>query len=385
MANPVYPALNPAVIGMAPSGIREIMEAAAGRRDVIHLEVGEPDFSTPAHIVEAAHAAAVGGHTGYAPSAGIPHLREALAHKVHERNSYSVTPDQTIVTQGGIQAIYLALLTLSKPGDEILLPDPAWPNFVMMVQLLDRIPVMYPLVEGAAYLPMVESLRSLVTERTSVLVINSPSNPLGAVIGRTRMTELLEFADDHRLWTISDECYDETTFTDGFVSAASVAPDHVVSVYSFSKTYAMTGWRIGYAVAPTGVAHFLARCQPALISCVNTPTQFAALAALTGSQDVVHRMRTSYRERRDLALSILKTSSLAASTPDGGFFLWLDVRSVGMTSRELALRLLRERDVAVVPGSAFGRLGEGFLRVSLASSTGAIAEGLARLINLASA
>ncbi|GAC1341255.1 MAG: pyridoxal phosphate-dependent aminotransferase [Candidatus Dormibacteria bacterium] len=375
--------LNPAIAEMGRSGIRDIMDAAWGRAAVIRLEVGEPDFPTPAHVVEAAHAAALEGHTGYMPSAGIPQLREALAVKVQERNGYSVEPFQTIVTQGGVEAIYASLLTLTQPGDEILLPDPAWPNFLMMARLLNLTAVTYPLTSEAGFVPTPETLEGLVTERTSVIVVNSPSNPLGAVIGRSRMTELLEFVERHGLWMVSDECYDEISFSGTFVSPASIAPERVVSVYSFSKTYAMTGWRIGYAVAPRELAPTLAKAQEPLISCVNTPTQHAALAALTGPQQIVAEMRDAYHQRRDLALTVLAGATLHAFTPEGAFYLWVDIRGIGLPSREVAMRLLDERGVAVAPGSAFGERGEGFLRVSLASSAGALSEGLRRLVDFA--
>jgi aspartate/methionine/tyrosine aminotransferase len=375
--------VNPAVSGMARSGIREIMDAAWGRPGVIRLEVGEPDFPTPPHIVEAAHIAMLEGHTGYQPSAGIAPLRDALATKVRERNGYTVTPQQTIVTQGGVEALFASLLTLTRPGDEVLLPDPAWPNFLLMAQMLNLNAVTYPLTADAGFVPTLETLEPLVTERTTAIVVNSPSNPLGAVIDRARMTELVEFTERHGLWMVSDECYDEISFDDTFVSPASISAERVVSVYSFSKTYAMTGWRIGYAVAPPSVAPSLAKGQEPIISCVNSPTQYAALAAMTGPQAVVAEMRDAYRQRRDLAISVLDGSPLRAFTPQGAFYLWVDVRATGVPSRELAMRLLEERNVAVAPGTAFGERGEGFLRVSLASSADAISEGLRRLLDLA--
>jgi aspartate aminotransferase len=374
--------VNPAIAGMARSGIREVMDAAWGRPGVIRLEVGEPDFPTPPHIVEAAHVAMLEGHTGYQPSAGLGPLREALATKVRERNGYAVAPQQTVVTQGGVEAIYASLLTLTRPGDEVLLPDPAWPNFLLMARMLNLTAVTYPLEAEAGFLPTIETLEPLVSDRTSVIVVNSPSNPLGAVIDRARMTELVEFTERHGLWMVSDECYDEIDFDGTFVSPASISAERVVSVYSFSKTYAMTGWRIGYAVAPPDVAPSLAKGQEPLISCVNAPTQYAALAAVTGPQYVVTEMRQAYRERRGAALAILKGTQLRAFTPQGAFYLWVDVSSMGMPSRPLAMRLLEERNVAVAPGSAFGERGEGFLRVSLASSIESITEGLRRLLDL---
>ncbi|MGH7721241.1 MAG: pyridoxal phosphate-dependent aminotransferase [Candidatus Dormibacteria bacterium] len=377
--------VNPAAVAMPSSGIREIMYAALERDDVIRLEVGEPDFPTPGHIVDAAHSAAMGGHTGYVDSAGIPPLREALATKVHEHNGYLVSPDQVIVCQGGVQGIFATLLALTRAGDEVLLPDPAWPNYLMMARLLNLRAVGYPLTVDAGFLPTVGTLERLVTARTRLILLNSPSNPLGVIIDRSRMTELLEFADGHGLWTLSDECYDQITFDDSFVSPASIAPEHVVSVYSFSKTYAMTGWRVGYVAAPREVAPTLAKCQEPLLSCVNTPAQFAALAAVTGAQEVVAAMRDAYRERRDAALGVLEGTPLHALTPQGAFYLWVDVRSTGLPSRDLALRLLEECGVAVAPGIAFGERGEGFIRVSLASSADHLTEGLRRLVDFAAA
>ena len=374
--------LNPVIEGMTRSGIREIMDKAWGRPGVIRLEVGEPDFPTPAHIVEAAHIAALEGHTRYQPSSGIPALREALAAKVHARNGYSVTPQQTIVTQGGVEALYASLLTLTNPGDEILLPDPAWPNFLLMARMLNLEAVTYPLSGDAGFLPTLETLEALVTPRTTAIVVNSPSNPLGAVVDGARMTELVEFTERRGLWMVSDECYDELCFDGSFVSPASISPERVVSVYSFSKTYAMTGWRIGYVVAPGAVASTLAKGSETIISCVNAPTQYAALAAVTGPQEVVAEMRDAYHARRDLALEVLAGSPLPAFTPQGAFYLWVDVRATGVPSRDLAMRLLEERNVAMAPGSAFGERGEGFLRVSLASSAESISEGLRRLLDL---
>ena len=375
--------INPAAAGMPSSGIREIMNAAWGRPDVIRLAVGEPNFPTPAHIVEAAHVAALEGHTGYTPAAGIPQLREALATKVRERNGFSVAPEQVIVAQGGVEAIYSSLLALTRPGDEILVPDPAWPNFLMMARVLNLVAVTYPLTADTGFLPTVETLEELSTARTTVLVLNSPSNPLGAVIGRSRMIELLSFAESHGLWTVSDECYDEICFDGSFVSPASISPDHVVSTYSFSKTYAMTGWRVGYAAAPAQLALTLAKCQEPLLSCVNTPAQYAALAAVTGPQQVVAEMRDAYHRRRDAALAVLDGTPLRAFTPQGAFYLWVDVRSTGLPSRDLAFRLLEDRGVAVAPGSAFGERGQGFVRVSLASSDEALTVGLGRLLDFA--
>ena len=367
---------------MPVSRIREIMELAWEDPEVIHLEVGEPDFPTPEHVVEAAYEAARTGHTRYAPNAGIPELREALADKVTRRNGYEAHPDQVVVTQGGIQALYLVLLALLEPGDEVLLADPAWPNFRMIAHLLGARVLPYPLVSEGSFLPRLEDLERLVTPRTRAILVNTPSNPLGTVVPRELVDTLLEFARRRDLWYISDEVYDEIVFDDAFVSAGAVADagDRLVSIYSFSKVYAMTGWRVGYLVAPPDLAKLLTGMQEPIVSCVNTPAQLAALAAVTGPQDVVRKMRESYRERRDELLEILERGNLSSSQPSGAFYVWTDVSAANVPSMEFARSLIEREHVAVAPGRAFGDLGEGYVRLSLASSREDLLDGASRLV-----
>jgi aspartate aminotransferase len=367
---------------MPVSRIREIMELAWEDPEVIHLEVGEPDFPTPGHVVEAAYEAARTGHTRYAPNAGLPELREALADKVTRRNRYEANPDQVLVTQGGIQALYLVLLALLEPGDEVMLPDPAWPNFRMIAHLLGARVLPYPLVSEGDFLPRLEDLERLVTPRTRAILVNTPSNPLGTVVPRELVDTLLEFARRQDLWYISDEVYDEIVFDDAFVSAGAVADasDRLVSVYSFSKVYAMTGWRVGYLVAPPDLAKLLTGMQEPIVSCVNTPAQLAALAAVTGPQDIVREMRESYQERRDELLEILERGNLPSSQPSGAFYVWTDVSGANVPSMDFARSLIEREHVAVAPGSAFGDLGEGYVRLSLASSREDLLDGALRLV-----
>jgi aspartate aminotransferase len=367
---------------MPVSRIREIMELAWEDPEVIHLEVGEPDFPTPEHVVEAAHEAARSGLTRYAPNAGLPELREALADKVTRRNGYEASPDQVVVTQGGIQALYLVLLALLEPGDEVLLPDPAWPNFRMIAHLLGARVLPYPLVSEGDFLPRLEDLERLVTPRTRAILVNTPSNPLGTVVPRELVEPLLEFARRRDLWYISDEVYDEVVFDDAFVSAGAVADpgDRLVSIYSFSKVYAMTGWRVGYLVAPPDLAKLLTGMQEPIVSCVNTPAQLAALAAVTGPQDIVREMRESYQERRDELLEILERGNLPSSQPSGAFYVWTDVSAANVPSMDFARSLIEREHVAVAPGSAFGDLGEGYVRLSLASSREDLLDGALRLV-----
>ncbi len=383
------PALPSKIASSMPvSRIREswiwhgVMELAWKDPEAIHLEVGEPDFPTPSHIVEAAHEAAQAGHTRYAPNAGLPDLREALADKVARRNGYEASPDQVVVTQGGIQALYLVLRALLEPGDEVLLPDPAWPNFRMIAHLLGARVLPYPLVAEGDFLPRPEDLERLVTPRTRAILVNSPSNPLGTVLSRELAQTLLDFARSRGLWFIADEVYDELAFDDTFVSVGSVADpeDRLVSVYSFSKVYAMTGWRVGYLVAPPDLANLLTGMQEPIVSCVNTPAQMAALAAVTGPQQIVREMRDAYRERRDGLLGVLDRGNLSSTRPSGAFYVWTDVSAAGVPSMDLARSLIEREHVAVAPGSAFGELGEGYVRLSLASSREDLLEGASRLV-----
>jgi aspartate aminotransferase len=367
---------------MPVSRIREIMELAWEDPEVIHLEVGEPDFPTPEHVVDAAYEAARTGHTRYAPNAGLPELREALAEKVTRRNGYEARPDQVVVTQGGIQALYLVLSALLEPGDEVLLPDPAWPNFRMIAHLLGARVLPYPLVSKGDFLPRLEDLERLVTPRTRAILVNTPSNPLGTVVPRELVDTLLEFARQRGLWYISDEVYDEVVFDDAFVSAGAMTDpgERLVSIYSFSKVYAMTGWRVGYLVAPPDLAKLLTGMQEPIVSCVNTPAQLAALAAVTGPQDIVREMRESYRARRDELLEVLDRGGLPSSRPLGAFYVWTDVSEAGVPSMDFARSFIEREHVAVAPGSAFGELGEGYVRLSLASSREDLLDGASRLV-----
>jgi aspartate aminotransferase len=368
--------------GMPRSGIREIMDLAWSLPEpVIGLHVGEPSFATPEHVRDGARRALERGDTRYVSNAGIPALREAIAGKVAARNGLRADPGHVVVSAGGMQAIYAALSATVTAGDEVLVPDPGWPNFAMAVQLLQARPVGYPLHAGNAFLPEIADLAPLVTDRTRALIVNFPSNPLGAVLPAALADRLCRFADEHDLWLISDECYDEITFDAEHVSPGRYdQQDRVLSCFSFSKTYAMTGMRVGYLVAPESVALTTAKMQEPLIACVNAPAQYAALAALEGPQDFVETMRRTYRERRDAAAVQLDAAGIGYLLPQGAFYIWVDVRDrCGGDVKSWALQLLREHHVAVAPGTAFGAGGEGWIRISLATDTGDLLEGLERV------
>jgi aspartate aminotransferase len=377
------PSLAASAASLPRSGIRRVMDLAWAMPDpVIGLHVGEPSFVPPAHVVAAAQAAYAAGDTHYVPNAGVTALRAALAAKLARRNGLDVTTEQVVVSAGGAQALHLAFTLTATAGDEVLLPDPGWPNFAMGVALVQATPVPYPLHPANGFLPDLDELQSLVTPRTRAIVVNTPSNPLGTVLESRLVADLVAFAERNDLWLISDECYDALTFDAEHVSAGRFdTGGRVLSAFSFSKSYAMTGVRVGYLVAPDeSVGEVAAKLQEPLVACVNAPAQWAAVAALEGPQDAVAAMRDTYRERRDAAVKQLEADGIGHVVPQGAFYLWVDVRDrCGGDVGTWALGLLRAQHVAVAPGTAFGAQGEGWVRVSLAADSDALLEGLRRL------
>lgn len=363
--------------GIPASGIREIVDKVAGRADVAHLEMGQPDFPTPAHVIDAAVESVRAG-SGYTGSAGVPVLREALA--AHLRGlELPATTEQVIVTQGGVQGCSLLMSSLLTPGDEVLIPDPAWPNFAMLTGLHGATVVPYTLRRSTRYQPDLEELERLITPRTRLLVVNTPSNPTGSVFDADVVEALAEFAQRHDIVMLADEVYDGLIFDGEPARLARLAPDHVVALYSFSKTYAMTGWRVGYLLAPTWLAPTLSKVQEPLVSCIPTMTQAGALAAITGPQACVTDMLGAYRRRRDLIVDTLRAGGLDVDAPAGAFYLTLPL-SEGADSRLGALELV-DHGVAVSPGTAYGVAETNYLRLSLASSDQDCAAGSQRLVD----
>lgn len=371
------PAREPRIGGGAAtvpgSGIREIVMLAYGRDDVVHLEIGEPDFPTPAHIVEAGNRA-LASHNRYTPSAGIPALRTAIAERLHERYGLTDDPDRVVVGQGAVQALAASLAVLLEPGDEVLLPDPAWPNYEMQTLLFGARPVRYPLRPERGFRPDPAEVASLITPRTKVLILNSPSNPTGAVLEPELIRAMVEAAVERGVTVISDEVYDEIVFDSVHANAAAVAPESVISVFSFSKTYAMTGSRVGYLTGPSWFVPTVARVQEPLLSSVSAASQASALAALHGPQDAVRHMAGTYRARRDLVVDRLTSAGLAIDPPAGAFYLMIPLAE-GVDSRRAALDLV-PRGVALAPGTAFGETARSHLRLSLASSADDLNTGL---------
>jgi aspartate/methionine/tyrosine aminotransferase len=362
------------------SGIRVVYDEAGKYPDCIRLEVGEPSFATPDHIKAAASEAMAANFTKYTPNAGIPELREVLVGKLARRNGITASADDVIVTTGAVAGVYTSLAALVNPGDEVMLSDPSWPNYLQMARLLQADVVYYPLRLEHDLVPTVDDIESRITPRTKVLILNSPGNPSGAIIPDERLREILEVARAHDLWVISDEVYDEIYFDRPPTSLQPLDTDgRVISAFSFSKTYSMTGWRVGYMVgAPSVIGHIL-RAQEPTTSCVNAVAQKAAVAAITGDQTCVAEMRAAYASRSTLVTDILDAHGVAYSRPTGAFYTMVDVSRSGMPDVDFVSRLISERRVAIVPGSAFGPRSGTFARVSLAASEDDLRVGITRV------
>ena len=370
--------------GIPRSGIREIMDLAWATPGVIHLEVGQPDFDTPPHVVEAACRAAREGHTRYVPNAGIDPLRAAAARYVEGRTGVPTTPEHIVVTQGAVLGVATALLSLLDPGDEVLLPDPGWPNYAMAAPLFHGSSVFYELRPERRFLPDPEQVESLITPRTKLLLLCSPSNPTGQVHGRELTEALMEMARRHDLWVLADEIYSEIVF-DGadHVSCASHDPDErVILVTGMSKSYAMTGFRVGFTRARPDYIEMASKLQEPLVSCGVAFAQMAAVEALEGPQDFVLEMRAAYQRRRDLALQVLREHGLYRYTPGGAFYLLVDISASGMASRDFCLELIERHKVAVAPGDTFGRVCADHVRISIASPEENIREGVTRICRM---
>jgi aspartate/methionine/tyrosine aminotransferase len=364
---------SPAASSLPASGIREIVNLALARPGVIRLEIGEPDSAAPAHVVEAAMRAAA-GPVRYVQSAGVPALREALVDRLARVAGIAATPEQVVVGQGAVQTLFTVLASVVRPGDEVLVPDPAWPNYEMQTIVLGATPVHYRLRREDGYQPDPEEIVRLITPRTRVLVLNTPNNPTGAVIDAQRMAAIVEAAASRGVLVLSDEVYDELVLEGEHVGAHAFAPDSVVPVYSFSKTYAMTGWRVGYAVVPPRLAVAMERLLETQISCLPPVSQAAALAALQGPQDSIAENAGRYRRRRDLAVAQLGAAGIDVVVPKGAFYLIVPLAD-GADSRAAALELV-QRGVATAPGSAFGPSAAPFLRLNLGASEADLSAGI---------
>ncbi len=381
MARLSLPSLSHLPSEAAHSGIREIGNEALRTPGAIRLDVGQPNFPTPNHIGDAGKRAIDEHKTYYTHTQGILSLREKIVAKLERVNGIKVTPDRIACAPGGVGAIAAVFGAVLEPGDEVMLPDPGWPNTRLMLTWTAARGVFYPCSAADGFQPDIEVMERLITPRTKLLLINSPNNPTGAVYPRATIERLIELAQRHNLWLLSDECYDQIILDGGWTSPASLAPNEprIVSIFTFSKSYSMTGWRIGYAAGSDELIDTATKVLESNSSCVSTITQVAAEAALDGPQDCVGEMVAAYRHRRDVVVDILREAEMLINEPTGAFYCMADISRARLPAREFAFRLLRERGVSVAPGTAFGDVAAGAVRISLASSDADLREGVGRL------
>jgi aspartate/methionine/tyrosine aminotransferase len=363
------------------SGIREIANEALRTPGSIRLDVGQPNFPTPKHIGDAGKRAIDENKTFYTHTQGLISLREKLVAKLERVNGIQTTPERIACSPGGVGALAAVFGAVVEHGDEVLLPDPGWPNTRLMLSWTGARGVFYPCSAADGFQPDLDALARLVTKRTKLLLINSPNNPTGAVYPPATMARLIEIAQRHNLWLLSDECYDQIILDGTWTSPASLAPDdpRIASVFTFSKSYSMTGWRIGYVTGSAELIDTATKVLESNSSCVSTISQVAAEAALDGPQDCVGEMVAAYRHRRNVVVDILREADLLVSEPTGAFYCMADISRSHLHAREFAFRLLRERGVSVAPGSAFGDVASDAVRISLASSDSDLREGVGRL------
>jgi aspartate/methionine/tyrosine aminotransferase len=352
-------------------------------RPMIHLQIGEPDFDTPAHVREAAKRALDAGATHYAPFPGIPELRKAIADDVTKRKGFPADPSQVFVTVGGKGVMLYAILGLVDPGDEVIVPDPGYPIYESLTRFVGATAVPIPIRMENQFRLDVEELARLITPRTRLLIINSPANPTGGVLTRADLERIAELAEEHDLWVMTDEIYGRILY-DGaehisFASLPQMA-ERTIVLDGFSKTFAMTGWRLGYAVVPESLKEVYGELVINTISCAPTFAQVGAVEALVGPQDDVDAMVVEFKARRDLIVEGLnEINGIKCATPLGAFYAFPDISGTGLTGAEFAERLLTESDVCVLAGTAFGGVGDQHIRISYANSRENLTEALNRI------
>jgi aspartate aminotransferase len=365
------------------SAIREMFDRAQQYDDdeLVHMEIGEPDFDTPSHITDAAATAARNGGTHYTSNAGLPELREAIADDITRNHRYDPDTD-VVVTAGAMEALALAFLTLVDPGDEVVVPTPAWPNYRTHTALVDGKYVEVPLDREEGFALDTERLTAAIDEETALVLLTTPSNPTGQVYDGDAIARIVAAAADHGAVVVADEVYKDLVY-DGPASRVADAtnrPEHVVTLGSCSKTYAMTGWRVGWLAAPEPIVDAAVKFHESLVACAPTVSQYAALAALTGDPSPVREMHEAFRVRRNLLVErVAALPRVSCPTPEGAFYAFLDVSAVGDDSTTVAKRLLDEYGVVVAPGVGFGSTVSDHLRVSFATDEASLDEGFDRI------
>ena len=351
-------------------------------REVIHLEIGEPDFDTPGHIVRAAQQALEEGQTHYGPALGQPDLRAAIAGEIAQTCGIEVDPKRVIVTPGAKPIMYFSIMALVDPGDEVIYPNPGFPIYESMIQFMGGAAVPLPLREDKEFRFDPDEFRSLVTDKTRLIILNSPANPTGGVLTRSDLEAVAAVARERDLVVLSDEIYGRIIYEGEFVSIASLEgmAERTIILDGFSKTYAMTGWRLGYGVFPEWLVPHIDRLIVNSVSCTSTFSQRGALAALTGPQEPVTEMVEEFRRRRAFVVEGLnRIPGISCLTPHGAFYAFPNVSGLGLPSKQVADRLLQEAGIACLSGTAFGSYGEGYLRLSYANSDENLVKALERV------
>ena len=370
---------------LQPSGIRKFFDIVAEMDDVISLGVGEPDFDTPWHIRDEGIYSLEKGRTFYTSNSGLKELRMEIAAYLQRTQGLEYHYlSQIFVTVGGSEAIDLAMRAMINPGDEVLIPQPSYVSYEPCVVMADGKPVVIELKEENQFRLTPEELEAAITPKTKILVMPFPNNPTGAIMEREDLEKLVPIIEKHDLFVVSDDIYGELTY--GGKKHVSIAAlpgmqERTILINGFSKAYAMTGWRLGYACGPKEVIRQMVKIHQYCIMCAPTTSQYAAVEALRNGDEDVRRMRESYDERRRFVLFTLKEMGLPCFEPEGAFYVFPCIREFGMTSDEFATNLLKEEKVAIVPGTAFGNCGEGYLRISYAYSIESLKKALKRLEN----
>jgi len=364
----------------------EVLAAAraleAQGRDVVHLEIGEPDFDTPANIVDAAVRALRDGQTHYTPAAGIPELRRAIANEVSATRGIEVDPAQVVVVPGGKPIMYFVITALVEEGDEVVYPNPGFPIYESMIKFAGGTPVPMPLLQANQFRLDTTELESLVTDRTRLIILNSPANPTGGVLTRGDLEAVARVVRDRDVVILADEIYGRIIYEGEFSSISSLPgmAEKTVILDGFSKTYAMTGWRLGYGVMPVALAEHVTRLQINSNSCTSAHTQWAGVEALTGPQDAVGEMVAAFRQRRDVIVDGLNNiPGIRCLKPSGAFYVFPDITGTGLTSKQMETYLLNDAGVATLAGTSFGAYGEGHIRLSYANSVANIEKALRRI------
>lgn len=378
MRNP----LSDKIVQIQPSGIRKFFDIVSTMKDAISLGVGEPDFDTPWHIREEGLYSLEKGRTFYTSNSGLAELKEEISYYLKRRFNLEYEPvHEVLVTVGGSEAIDIALRAMLNPGDEVLIPQPSYVSYEPCVVLADGVPVTIQLKEENEFKLTRQQLLDAITDKTKILILPFPNNPTGSIMDEKDLADIVDVIIEKDLFVISDEIYSELTYGAKHVSVASFPgmKERTILINGFSKSYAMTGWRLGYATGPRIIIEQMTKIHQYAIMCAPTTSQYAAIEAMKHGDDDVCRMRAEYDNRRRYLVNALREMGFECFEPFGAFYVFPSIKKFGMTSDEFATRLLQEEKVAVVPGTAFGQCGEGFIRISYAYSIENLKEALERM------